>query len=55
MLEGMSGIGIVTGLFGGSIVYEVMGYEAVFMTWGMLLLAMAVISRTLFMAIESRK
>lgn len=54
MLEGMSGIGIVTGLLGGSILYEAMGYEAVFITFGLILLAMAVISRTLFMLLERR-
>ena len=52
MLEGMSGIGIVVGQFGGSIVYEALGYRAVFVTFGLLLLIMALVTRILFMIIE---
>ena len=52
MLEGMSGIGIVVGQFGGSIVYEALGYRAVFVTFGLLLLVMALVTRILFMIIE---
>ena len=52
MLEGMSGIGIVVGQFGGSIVYEALGYRAVFVAFGLLLLIMALVTRILFMIIE---
>ena len=55
MMEGMSGVGIVIGLLGGSAVYEAMGYEAVFITFGLILLAMAFISRALFMLIDRRQ
>ena len=52
MLEGMSGIGIVVGQFGGASVYEAMGYRAVFITFGLLLFIMALVSRILFMIID---
>ena len=55
MMEGMSGVGIVIGLLGGSAVYEAMGYEAVFITFGLILLAMAFISRGLFMLIDRKQ
>ena len=54
MLEGVSGIGLVIGLMGGSLVYESMGYEAVFITFGGLLLLMALISRLIFSCLERR-
>ena len=54
MLEGVSGIGLVIGLMGGSLVYESMGYEAVFLTFGGLLLLMALISRLIFSCLERR-
>ncbi len=52
MLEGMSGIGLVFGLLGGSVVYEGMGYQAVFIFFGGLLPCLAIISRILFKCIE---
>ena len=55
MLEGMSGIGLVIGLLGGSIVYEGMGYQAVFIFFGSLLPILALISRLLFRCIEQRQ
>ena len=55
MLEGSSGIGLVIGLMGGSVVYEAMGYEAVFITFGGLLPIMAIISRMIFSCLERRE
>ena len=47
-LEAMSGIGLVIGLVGGSMVYEGMGYKAVFILFGGLLPTLAVVVRILF-------
>ena len=55
MLEGVAGVGICIGLMGGSVVYEKIGYRAVFLTFGFLLLSMSVISRTLFYCIERKE
>ena len=53
MLEGFSGIGLVIGLMGGSIVYESMGQDAVFLCFGGLLPIMALISKLIFSCLES--
>lgn len=55
MLEAMSGIGIVFGLMGGSVVYETMGYNAVFLLFGSLLPTMAFISRILFKCLDRKE
>ena len=55
MLEGVSGIGLVTGLLGGSVIYEKIGYMAVFLIFGSLLPTMAIVSRLLFSCIERRE
>ena len=55
MLEAMSGVGIVTGLVGGSIVYEFMGYGAVFVVFGIILETMAFVSRGLFVCLNRRE
>ena len=52
MLEGMSGIGVIIGLFGGAAIYEGMGYQAVFIVFGGLLPVMAFMSRVLFRCTE---
>ena len=52
LLEASCGVGIVLGLMGGSVVYETMGYEAVFFTFGGLLLFMAIVSRLTFYFLE---
>ena len=52
LLESSCGVGLVLGLIGGSVVYETMGYEAVFFTFGGLLLFMAILSRLLFCCLE---
>ena len=54
MLEGVSGIGLVIGLLGGSVIYEKMGYMAVFLVFGSLLLVMSCVSRLVFGCIERR-
>lgn len=54
MLEGVAGVGICIGLMGGSVVYEKIGYMAVFLTFGFLLLSLSVISRILFFCIERK-
>mmetsp|Transcript_2614 Transcript_2614/g.3539 ORF Transcript_2614/g.3539 Transcript_2614/m.3539 type:complete len:164 (-) Transcript_2614:1040-1531(-) len=55
MMEGVSGVGLVFGLMGGSVIYEKMGYMAVFICFGSLLPILAVISRILFRCIERRE
>lgn len=55
MLEGVSGIGLVIGLLGGSFIYEKMGYMAVFLVFGSLLLVMSCVSRLVFGCIERRE
>ena len=54
MLEGVSGIGLIIGLMGGSILYESMGYRAVFITFGSLLIVVAVITRFCFQALAKK-
>lgn len=54
-MEGFSGIGLVFGLMGGSLVFESMGIEAVFVTFGSLLPIMAVVSRVIFSCLERRE
>ena len=51
----MSGIGLVFGLMGGSVIYETMGYNAVFLLFGSLLPIMAFISRILFKCLDKRE
>ena len=48
MLEAVSGIGLIIGFMGGSILYEAMGYKSVFITFGSLLLIMSVLTRFCF-------
>ena len=48
MLEGVSGIGLIIGLMGGSVLYESMGYKAVFVVFGSLLIVVAVMTRFCF-------
>ena len=48
MLEGVSGIGLIIGLMGGSVLYETMGYQAVFIIFGGLLVVVAGITRFCF-------
>jgi hypothetical protein len=55
MMEGMSGVGLVSGLLGGSIIYETMGYQAVFIYFGSLLPILAIVSRLLFRCLEMRE
>ena len=55
MLEGVAGVGICIGLMGGSVVYEKIGYMAVFLTFGFLLLSLSIISRTIFYCIERKE
>lgn len=55
MLEGMSGVGLIIGLLGGSVVYEFMGYGAVFIFFGTILEIMAFVSRSLFVCLERRE
>ena len=54
MLEGVSGIGLIIGLMGGSILYESMGYMAVFITFGSLLIVVAVLTRFCFSALAKK-
>ncbi len=54
MMEGMSGVGLVLGLLGGSIIYETLGYKAVFIDFGSLLFVLAIISRLLFKCLDDR-
>ena len=53
MLEAVSGIGIIVGLMGGGYIYEKIGYMAVFLIFGTLLLVMAVVSRLLFRCLQN--
>ena len=55
VLEATSGIGLVIGLLGGSIINESIGYKAVFIFFGSLLPILAVIVRVLFHCIESQE
>jgi len=55
LLEAMSGIGLVIGLVGGSIVYDVMGYKSVFILFGSMLPIMALVTRVLFFRIERQE
>jgi MFS family permease len=55
LLEATSGIGLVIGLVGGSIVYEVMGYKSVFILFGTLLPIMALVTRVLFFRIARQE
>ena len=48
MLEGVSGIGLIIGLMGGSILYDAMGYRAVFIIFGSLLIVVAFLTRLCF-------
>ena len=52
LLECSVGVGLVLGLMGGSVIYDTMGYEAVFFTFGSLLLVMAIVSRIIFCFLE---
>ena len=54
MLEGVCGIGLIIGLMGGSILYETMGYRAVFITFGSLLIVVAVLTRICLGAIAKK-
>ena len=51
MLEGVSGIGLVFGLLCGSVIYEAIGYKAVFICFGGLLPIMAIVQWLLFRCI----
>ena len=42
-MEGVSGIGLVFGLMGGSVIYAKIGYMAVFISFGSLLPLLAII------------
>lgn len=55
MMEGMSGVGLVLGLLGGSIIYETLGYKAVFIDFGSLLFVLAIVSRLLFKCLDDRE
>ena len=55
LLEAASGVGLIIGLMGGSVVYEILGYDAVFFTFGGLLLLMAIVSRLIFSCLEKRE
>lgn len=55
LLECFSGVGLVIGLLGGSILYEGMGYRAVYTIFGSLLLVLALVTRVLFAQIEKRE
>ena len=55
MLEAMSGVGLIVGLLGGSVVYTFMGYGAVFIVFGSILEIMAFLSRGLFQCLERRE
>jgi MFS family permease len=55
VLEATSGIGLVIGLLGGSIINERIGYKAVFILFGSLLPILSVIVRVLFYYIERQQ
>ena len=55
LLEAASGVGLIIGLMGGSVVYESLGYDAVFFAFGGLLLVMAIVSRLIFSCLEKRE
>lgn len=55
LLEASSGTGLVVGLLGGSIIYEGMGYRAVFSIFGGLLPILAIVTRILFARIEKQE
>ena len=54
MLEGVSGIGLIIGLMGGSILYDSLGYRAVFIIFGGLLIVVAVLARFCFQALAKK-
>ena len=55
MMQGMSVVGLVSGLLGGSIIYETMGFQGVFIYFGSLLPFLAIVSRLLFRCLEMRE
>ena len=55
MLEAMSGIGLMMGFTGGSYVYEQIGFEMTYFTFGSILILIAIFTRIAFSCIDLKE